>query len=155
MFGGAKPWAERNVALKPCKLCGVTFQPVCGGNLYCPPCGTSRRREKHAESQRVWRAANPERHAIAKAGHDLKRFGMTVEQYFQLLAEQGGRCAICRTDKPKGKGKTRPFAVDHCHKTGRVRALLCHRCNGALGMVGDNPDILRDMIEYLKRHASH
>lgn len=153
MFGGAKSWAERQVKPKPCKVCGEVFQPVSGGNAYCQPCGKEVKRRRHAEAQRAWRKAEPERHAKAKAGHDLKRFGMTVEEYFSRLAAQGGRCAICETDNPKGRGVTRPFAVDHCHATGKVRALLCHRCNGALGMVSDNVEILRRMIGYLKENS--
>jgi hypothetical protein len=56
-----------------------------------------------------------------------KGLGVTVEQYDAMLAAQGGGCAICGT-----KPKTRRLDVDHDHKTGRVRGLLCHRCNRAL-----------------------
>ena len=56
-----------------------------------------------------------------------KQLGVTVEQYDALLAAQGGGCAICGNPP-----KTRRLHVDHDHKTGRVRGLLCHRCNRAL-----------------------
>ena len=154
MFGGAKPWAERSVKPKVCKECGNTFQPVSGGNVYCTECGPKVRRARHAKAQREWRAADPDRHARNKARHDLKKYGMSVEDYFAMLKAQGGRCQICRTDDPRGRGKTRPFAVDHCHASGKVRALLCHKCNGALGMVEDNPKTLGRMIEYLRIHSN-
>ena len=147
------PWASRSVADKPCKECGEAFRPFCGGSLYCDTCQPAVRRRKHAEGQRNWRKQNPQRHALSKAGHDLKKFNMSVDDYFNRLAEQGGRCAICRTDQPGGRGITRPLAVDHCHSSGRVRKLLCHRCNGALGMVSDSPEILARMIEYVKEHS--
>lgn len=57
-------------------------------------------------------------------------YGITEEQYLQLLAEQNGGCAIC--GKPPGK---RQLAVDHCHKTGVIRGLLCGRCNLGLGFI--------------------
>lgn len=153
MFGGAKPWSERTVKPKPCKSCGETFTPFAGGSLYCEACRQSVKRKKHAAAMRRWRAKNPQRHAESKANYDLKRFGMSLDDYRARLESQGGRCAICLTDDPRGRGITRSFAVDHCHASGRVRALLCHRCNGALGMVGDNPETLSRMISYLKEHS--
>ena len=152
MFGGAKPWAERNVALKPCRACRKEFQPKTGGNLYCDTCAPLKRRAAHAASQRVWRAKDPVRSAATKAKHDLKKFGLTLAQYQSMLTAQQGACAICGTIKPGGRGKFRPLAVDHCHRTGKIRALLCHRCNGALGMVSDNIGVLEKMIQYLTEY---
>jgi len=154
MFGGAKPWSERIVAEKPCKECGCIFKPSCGGNLYCADCAKVVRRRNHAKGQREWRAADPQRHVYNMARHNLKKYGLTVEDYFEMLSKQGGKCAICLTNEPKGRGKFRQFAVDHCHKSGRVRALLCNSCNGALGMVSDKPEILLKMIDYLKEHSN-
>lgn len=66
----------------------------------------------------------------------LRNFGLTLEQYRAMAEEQGGKCAICAT-VPKAKAgkhnKVASLAVDHCHKTGRVRRLLCAKCNMALG----------------------
>ncbi len=58
-------------------------------------------------------------------------FGITVEQFDDLLAAQGGRCAMCGSETSTGRYKT--LAVDHDHATGRVRGLLCFRCNTGLG----------------------
>lgn len=75
----------------------------------------------------------------------LKRnFGITVEQYDKLLHEQGGVCAIC-----KSKGK-RLLGVDHCHGTGKVRGLLCHSCNIALGLLKDSIPSARAAVSYLE-----
>lgn len=154
MFGDAKKWAERNVAIKNCKACPRSFQPSCGGNLYCPECGVEAARAAHAKNTREYRARNPLRHQRLKANWDLKRFGMTLEDYEQRLRDQKYACAICGTTSPKGRGIHRLFAVDHCHQTNKVRKLLCHRCNGALGMVSDDISILGRMISYLKEHAN-
>ncbi len=154
MFGGAKPWSERVVVAKDCKICTQPFQPRAGGSLYCDGCKSEHKRAAHAANQRAWRSKNPERHAENKARFDLKRFGLSFEDYKQMFAAQGGACAICGTQEPGGRGKTRTLAVDHCHTTGKVRALLCHRCNGALGMVGDQVPVLERMIDYLGRHRN-
>ena len=61
---------------------------------------------------------------------------MGVEDYKRILSEQGGRCAVCGTDKPGGHGS---FHVDHDHETSAVRGLLCGKCNMGLGLLGDNP----------------
>jgi hypothetical protein len=73
-------------------------------------------------------------------------YGITSEQYAALLEQQGDRCAICRTDTPGGKGG---WHVDHDHAIGRVRGLLCHYCNLALGNFKDDPTRLRAALEYL------
>lgn len=152
MFGGAKPWSARTIAPKDCRICTQPFQPAAGGSLYCEACKTGHKRKSHAAGQRAWRAKHPERHSENKARFDLKKFGLTLEDYRQMFEAQGGACAICRTTSPGGRGKTRTLAVDHCHATGKVRALLCHRCNGALGMVSDREEILSGMIEYVRKY---
>lgn len=143
-------WADRKVAPKPCRICNEVFQPRTGGNLYCEPCGVEHKRTRHAETQAAWREKDPERHMVSKANFDLKKYGLTLDDYNRMFAEQGGACAVCKTKEPKGRGVTRRFAVDHCHTTGKVRGLLCHHCNAALGMVNDNIEILEKLIDYLK-----
>lgn len=76
-------------------------------------------------------------------------YGLTPEQYAEMLEEQGGVCAICGTDEWPGKGN-RPH-VDHDHSTGRVRGILCSHCNHGLGKFRDDPERLRAAAEYLER----
>jgi hypothetical protein len=76
-------------------------------------------------------------------------YGLTPEQYGAMLAEQGNACAICRSPEWPGKGN-RPH-VDHDHATGKVRGILCGRCNFGLGQFQDDPDLLRAAITYLTR----
>lgn len=93
---------------------------------------------------------------LKKRNENLKRcYGITLNEYNEMLEKQNGKCAICGTTETKGRksgrgGGADVFAVDHCHDTGDVRGLLCHSCNRAMGLLGDNTHILQNMIEYLK-----
>jgi hypothetical protein len=117
----------------------------CGGvrdgshNQYCRVC--------YRAYAADWAKKNPEKVRAKNRRRDLKRtYGITPEVWDAMLDRQGGTCAICET--PPGRG--RAFHVDHDHATGRVRALLCGRCNVALGMAGEDPARLRAMAEYLE-----
>jgi hypothetical protein len=71
-----------------------------------------------------------------------------------MLAAQNGGCAICsRPETAVINGKVMELAVDHDHKTGKVRALLCSTCNTSLGGFQDSPALLQKAIEYLKEHS--
>lgn len=77
----------------------------------------------------------------------LKRlYGITVDEFDDLLKLQGGVCGVC-SGPSMGRGT---YHVDHDHKTGKVRGLLCHKCNVALGMVQDSEDHLSRLIAYLR-----
>ena len=73
------------------------------------------------------------------------RFSITDVEYYEMLEKQDGRCKICLC-VPKIK-----LDVDHCHKTGRIRGLLCRFCNTALGLFKDSPLLLRSAANYLER----
>jgi hypothetical protein len=77
-------------------------------------------------------------------------YGLSLEEYDKRLEKQNFKCAICEThekDAPKGL-----LFVDHCHKTEKVRGLLCHRCNTALGHVRDSIPVLSKCISYLEEN---
>ena len=77
-----------------------------------------------------------------------QKYGLTLEQYDELLIETGGKCTIC---KVKQSDLTKPLFVDHDHVTGKVRGLLCIKCNTAIGFFKDNPILLKRAINYLKQ----
>lgn len=77
-----------------------------------------------------------------------KRYGLSIEQYTKLLVAQNNLCAICLV-KPKKSS----LAVDHDHKTGKVRGLLCIKCNMALGALDDNTELLFSAARYLGIHV--
>jgi len=79
---------------------------------------------------------------------NLRRYGLTEDQYRVVLDKQGGGCAICGATEPGRKGD-RNFCVDHDHRTGVMRGLLCHCCNQAIGHLKDSPDLCRQAATYL------
>ena len=76
-----------------------------------------------------------------------KRYGITPDDYNRMFGEQNGVCAICGTHQSE---LNRSLDVDHDHKTGKVRGLLCRNCNIGLGNFQDSKDLLLRTIEYLK-----
>lgn len=86
----------------------------------------------------------PEVKRRERAAHLMRKFGITIEQYEEMLAIQGGGCAIC--GRLPGKIS---LHVDHDHETGRIRGCLCFRCNNALGDFAENGDWLVAAANYL------
>jgi len=78
-----------------------------------------------------------------------KSYGITELEYDNLLKSQDNKCAICKSDDNKRKNSNY-FFIDHNHDTGKVRGLLCDKCNKLLGSSFDNINILKKAIEYLK-----
>lgn len=106
---------------------------------------------RHREQGKQWRAANREKQREMDLKSRLKnKYGMTLERYNELLALQKGKCAICGSTSPKRKGAL-GFFVDHCHVTDKVRGLLCHRCNLAVGWMEDNSALVNSVCTYLEK----
>lgn len=80
-----------------------------------------------------------------------KRYGISKDDYAALLVRQHNKCAICHTPETSLK---RRLGVDHCHKTGKIRGLLCDKCNSMLGHANDSIEFLQRGIEYLTTGAS-
>jgi hypothetical protein len=80
------------------------------------------------------------------------RFGLSSEAYEAILSGQDYKCAICgNKESAVMYGKTIHLSVDHCHKTGKIRGLLCLKCNTAIGKLDDDPKLLRKAARYLER----
>jgi hypothetical protein len=114
---------------KGCRRCATSFRPASPSQLYCSDACA----------------------ADGKTSAYLKRtYGITIEDYEAMYAEQEGTCAICSGEGFVMKqSHNMKLVVDHCHETGRVRGLLCHNCNRALGLLKDSTDSLRAAINYL------
>lgn len=141
--------------MRTCNICNQSkplaefYQTVRNGSPYgyhgkCKSCYVKKQQENY----------DP----IKKRDENLKRvYGIGIEEYNTLLEKQNNRCAICESTDPKGRksgrgGGVDVFYVDHDHKTGNVRGLLCNICNRTMGYVGENSNTLEEMIKYLQKH---
>lgn len=121
------------------------------------------RARKHNKSERrkQWRIENKERISeymkqrwlqIKDSKPHLKKvYGITLEEYNELVNRQDGRCAGCKKTQEQ---LDHPLHVDHCHSTGNIRGLLCRKCNSALGYVEDSVETLENLKNYLNSDQS-
>jgi hypothetical protein len=110
-------------------------------------------KEKKAKSFKSWADRNQQR----LRNNRLSRvYGLTNDQYIQMFESQLGFCAICGEEQQgiTKDGNSRFLCVDHCHKTGKVRQLLCVKCNTGIGQFNDDPSILKKAMAYLNKHKN-
>jgi hypothetical protein len=113
-----------------------------------------RSKEKHKaaryEKAKVWKKKNPDKvKRLNRRTHLKRKYGITEEQYNLMLESQNLCCALCEKHQQE---LIRPLGVDHNHATGKVRGLLCHECNAAIGLVKEDINLLFKIIDYLKRY---
>jgi hypothetical protein len=113
--------------------------------------GGRRDRDERNEYMREYRKKNP----LRFRNYVLKsRFKITAEEYEKLLLDQNGQCAICskaETANCNWTSKTRMLAIDHCHVTGKIRGLLCGKCNTGLGLLNDSETLLENALKYIRK----
>ncbi len=123
--------------------------------------------ENHRKAVRRWQLNNPEKHLESlrrvyktdryknkkRNERYVKMYGITLDEYNEILKKQHGVCAICKQPEVSIDPRTneaRNLSVDHCHSTKKVRGLLCNNCNNMLGRSKDNIVTLANAIDYLK-----
>jgi hypothetical protein len=129
--------------------------PKCNGPLsglvkkYCKPCRAREARERYAqdlarsrERARIKQKAKYDRDPAAdRDRRRRRRYGVNAEQFAAMLRSQGGVCRICK--------RLDPNCVDHCHRTGRFRGVLCLKCNSGLGYFREDLELMRAAVQYL------
>lgn len=137
----------------------VPIEHTCdGSNLRTCQCT----KDRLASRQRERRSVKPE---IARRDNLRRFYGMTIAEYEELREAQGHSCAVCRrhedelperrNGRPRNDGQpntaSAKLVVDHCHREGTIRALLCSDCNAGLGLFADDPERLENAARYLRR----
>lgn len=109
-------------------------------------------REEARRKQIIWCEKNKERRRNWQRKNQLKiRYGITQEQYNQMLIDQNYKCKICFSNNPGNNSKN--FYVDHCHKTNIIRGLLCVHCNMAIGQFNDNFENIKRASYYVEKYG--
>jgi hypothetical protein len=125
-------------------------------------------KEKHNENQRKHWFKHKEKHRLARLkrkelnplfrkheslARKLRLYKLTEEEYFGMFIEQDNKCAICLQPETIIRKETglKPLSVDHCHKTGKTRALLCNACNVGIAQFKENTMFLNNAINYLNK----
>ncbi len=157
--------------VRKCVVCGTEFKPQQKrgvGRKWCTEeCRLTilrnykpRKRQKILNRQkwaRDWAKKN--RIPLQEKDRDLKRkFGITLDQYTEMLQTQGGVCALCGEPEKaidKRSGKPKNLSVDHNHDTGKVRALLCTNCNHGIGSLQEDVTRLQKAIQYIEQHKEN
>jgi hypothetical protein len=123
-----------------------------GLQTYCRSCHNKIQREKYAldPSQKIKRQVRERKrkskNPLAKKNSELQRlYGISIDQYVELFSLQGEVCKICKQNCKTKKS----LSVDHDHLSGKIRGLLCNRCNRAIGMFEDSPELLGLAARYL------
>jgi hypothetical protein len=148
--------------MKNCTKCGEAKPPDGFSishkrrrNSWCKACCAAARREGYRKDPERYKAATM-RSQKKNAGKTRSRllnwnYGIDASQYAQMFNMQGGKCAICNLIKTDS---VQTLAVDHSHLTGKIRGLLCHRCNTALGLFQDRVDLLLRAKRYLETDSN-
>lgn len=160
-----------------CIECGAVFEKHRGKNLYCSKrCSlkywlknnrewtreyvrgkskerNARRRQEYKDNIEVREKIKMQareyirKNPLKKFEYSLRKYGLTLNEYEQILESQSNKCPVCeKTFRMK-----REIHVDHCHKTGKTRGIICESCNMGLGKFYDNIEYLENAIKYLKR----
>lgn len=138
---------SKTLKSKNCIKCNSEFLTGTDKQKFCTnKCSRDSWNEVNAEKKKqqayAWKANNPDKAKEIK----LKRYyGITIERYRLMETEQNLVCKICKRVCSSG----RELCVDHCHKTGKIRGLLCGKCNTGLGSFNDNTESLLEAIKYL------
>lgn len=96
-----------------------------------------------AKEERIYKLLHKEQTQKQRIKEKLIKYGLTIEEYIQLFKNQNGKCAICE--------KEMNLSIDHNHKNGKIRGLLCRNCNFGIGFMEDSTRLLEKAIKYLKK----
>ncbi len=138
--------------MRICRKCGI-LKPLEKYDYSYSSKNPERRRHSCKTCRNEQRKLYDSRHGFGLRERTLKKFyNMTPQDYLDMSSKQNNKCYICGEINKFGPWKDK-LVVDHCHKTNKVRKLLCDKCNKGLGQFNDNPELMQKAINYLKEHS--
>jgi len=143
---------KTKILSKSCVKCGETDRSPSNGS--CQPCNRARAERFRKANPEIassrtaaWQRRNPD---AGRNARYLRKYGISLPEYLRLVREQEGCCAGCGAEPFLGD---KNLDVDHDHKTGKVRGLLCGDCNRAVGLLQDSSVVASRIVKYLNRYA--
>lgn len=110
-----------------------------GASSWCKRC--------HAKDVKKYQLKNKEKIIKYKKKYNVKQYGITIDDYNEMYQRQGGKCWICEK-------KFDTLCIDHCHDTGKIRKLICQKCNSGIGFLKDNAYLAAKAFIYLYENNS-
>ena len=141
-----RPIGSKNKTRKPCKKCGSFDRSYAGTCRICKQTYDREYRKRESlvlkDGKKIEYQTNKDRYkSRAMNNHFKATYGLTSQQVQDMKDQQKGLCVLCETRPAK--------SVDHCHKTGKVRGVLCRQCNTGIGQLNDDPKLLQKAVRYL------
>jgi hypothetical protein len=118
----------------------------------CIPCNKERKRK---EKFNRYHSLSKEQRRVQNKKGNVRKFGISYEEYHAMLERQDNKCSICNKEETETNvvyNHTKYLAIDHCHETGKIRGLLCSKCNKGIGMFKEDISILKSAISYLEKY---
>lgn len=144
--------------MKQCKKCKETrpfdefYKQDSVTHPYAPNCKQCKYAYNQQYKRKNWNRIHDKRKGLEREYQLKTKYGITLQAYDEMLKAQGGCCGICGLPEEykDRSGNIAQLCVDHCHTTNKVRKLLCKRCNMALGLMRDNPELLDVAANYIR-----
>lgn len=116
----------------------------------CRDCAISYARQYRKDSPEKTRATYKKRYKRIRESALRRKYDISLEDYESMLKDQDGKCGICGTMTPSNRKAVKHMYIDHCHTTGQVRGLLCSKCNSSIGLLNDDPALVRRAVTWLE-----
>tara|TARA_R100001463_G_scaffold89663_1_gene144383 strand:- start:21 stop:527 length:507 start_codon:yes stop_codon:yes gene_type:complete len=130
---------------RECKNCGIFYKAkTTRSERLCRPCANAKRNKTKREN-----------YPKTKDQQLQFKYHISWDDYMSMMKAQDYKCAICSKDAEINSYNHPVLVVDHCHKSGRVRGLLCNSCNKAAGLLFDNTESVSGLLKYLHKHSEN
>ena len=142
------------MTIKQCITCSASFEDKSrpqSGKFCSAECQYETKKQRHLERRKVDAEYAAEHRTRGRRKRLMRNYGLTLEKFDELLTSQNGVCKICL----KTCSTNPHLSVEHNHKTGKVRGLVCHKCNQIIRLFDEQPEVMQRIMEYLKEEITN